>query len=444
MTDSDLHKQEEQDPVETQADTDTREAPVTRAGAPEEEEEPFSFLQERVKRKPIDKKKTLIELGKRALAGAVFGVAACLAFYCLSPVFKNISNRSSNEVTIPQDEPDTTETQTQDSSETQTQALTVDNYAQMYNSLNLIAAQAKKSVVTVTGVTSNDDWFNNSYTKSGSVSGVIVAKTSNELLILAPSSVASQAKSLTVTFYNALELNASVKMVDRNTGLGVYSVTETASSGMLSETYPIAELGNSYSLSAGNPVILMGSPFGVSGGQAYGVISSISAKNGAIDGSFTLLSSDVSGADSSSGVFVNLNGEVVGFITPDLSESGKVIKAYSISGIKNVIEKLSNGTPVAYLGIAGTDIDQSTAASQGLEVGIFVTNVAVDSPAMAAGIQNGDIIQYVDGQEIITTQALRATIMNHSKGNTVTIKGKRLGAEGYTEIEYSVTFGALD
>ena len=43
-----------------------------------------------------------------------------------------------------------------------------------------------------------------------------------------------------------------------------------------------------------------------------------------------------------------------------------------------------------YIGIYGVDVSEDM-KEQGLPKGVYVKEVEVDSPAMAAGIQNGDI-----------------------------------------------------
>ena len=64
---------------------------------------------------------------------------------------------------------------------------------------------------------------------------------------------------------------------------------------------------------------------------------------------------------------------------------------------------LINGESVPYIGISGTAVTNEIAKQQSMPTGMYVVEVDVDSPAMEAGIQNGDIIQDVNGTAIMNT-----------------------------------------
>ena len=455
MADNHMENQDDDRKSETAAEEPAEEEASVKKVEPVNEEEPakgeesgseeeqYAFLQEHVKKKPFSRKHFFAWLGKTAAAGAVIGIVACLFFYAFTPWFKS-TFESSTKVTIPEDQPDVSTDDTGTDTAQEPQNLTVENYTQLYTSLNAVVYQARKSMVTVTGVVNTDDWFNSTYSSAVTASGVIVAETGPNYLILAPASVSDGAAAVKATFMDSNTYSAQTLMRDKNTGLAVYSVLKAELQEGTRSSCTVASLGNSYTISDGSPVILLGSPFGTDDGQAYGIISTTTKTASIADGTFSLITSDVGGAENSSGVFLNISGDVVGIMLPGLNSAGSTVSALPISNVKNVIEKLSNGTPVPYFGISGVDVDKTTAKDENLSEGIYVTNVAVDSPAMTGGIQSGDIISKVDGQDILTMQALRATIMNHAKGNEVTVKGKRLGADGYTDIEFNVTIGSLE
>ena len=86
-----------------------------------------------------------------------------------------------------------------------------------------IGKQANKFIVAVTGVKSNTDWFNNAYESKGQGSGIIIANSGQELLILTERKVIAGASSVYVTFVNDTSVEASIKKYDGNTGIP-YSV----------------------------------------------------------------------------------------------------------------------------------------------------------------------------------------------------------------------------
>ena len=67
-----------------------------------------------------------------------------------------------------------------------------------------------------------------------------------------------------------------------------------------------------------------------------------------------------------------------------------VVTALSISDLRKLIEQLSNNEDLIYLGVRGQDISSSLSQKTGIPTGIYVNSVEEDSPAMNAGIQNGD------------------------------------------------------
>ena len=69
-----------------------------------------------------------------------------------------------------------------------------------------------------------------------------------------------------------------------------------------------------------------------------------------------------------------------------------MVTAIGISEIKKSIEKMSNGTQIAYLGINGTDVTEDANEELGVPYGAFVRDTDMGSPSMRAGIQRGDVL----------------------------------------------------
>ena len=100
-------------------------------------------------------------------------------------------------VTIPKD--DTEETETEEPVETESEAvpeteteteteasevpaegIAISDFQKLQNELYAVGREANKFIVTVTGVKSDTDWFNNSYESKGQASGVIIADNGQE------------------------------------------------------------------------------------------------------------------------------------------------------------------------------------------------------------------------------------------------------------------------
>ena len=115
--------------------------------------------------------------------------------------------------------------------------------------------------------------------------------------------------------------------------------------------------------------------------------------------------------------------------------------AYAISDLKPVIEILANGQQVPYIGIYGTTVTSMLKEEQGMPEGVYVIDVDPDSPALSAGIQSGDIICEINGEKIVNLGTYQRAVLETEKDQTISVRGMRLGAESYVEVEYTVTAG---
>lgn len=112
--------------------------------------------------------------------------------------------------------------------------------------------EANKSIVTVTGVKSDTDWFNNPYESKGQASGIIVAENSRELLVLTERKAIADAQEIYVTFINDVSVKAEMKKYDGNTGIAVLSVKTSELTESTKNAITVAVLGNSLTVTRGN------------------------------------------------------------------------------------------------------------------------------------------------------------------------------------------------
>lgn len=421
------------------------EEPRDRDNIPDvEPEEEYAFLQETLK---DEKGKGRISRGmilKYACLGLVFGLAASLGFFALKPWAESRNLDDPDKVTIPEEPPEETEEVSEEINEPQ--PLTIDNYREMNKALYDVGNETARCVAEVMGAGTEDDWQGTEYDKSGSVSGIIVADNGPELLIFASSRVAADVENIQVKFVDGKTYKAGLKQKDENLGFAVYLVQKNSLSDSTKNRVTVAELGSSAVVSQGDTMIALGSPFGYAGAMGFGVAAS--SKNTILnpDGEYRLICTDISGAGNGTGALVNINGEIVGMIDQSISEedSMNLVTGYGISDLKSVIELLSNGTQVPYLGITGVTVTEEIAERQGIPVGVYVQEVQADSPAMAAGIQSGDVIDGIGKEKIMTLSAYHTMLLKQEAGSAIKIQGMRKGADGYVAIDYNVTVGSCN
>ena len=120
-----------------------------------------------------------------------------------------------------------------------------------------------------------------------------------------------------------------------------------------------------------------------------------------------------------------------------------LLRAYSVSDISDDIEKISNGQPLATLGIIGTDVTPEANSDRNVPFGAYVKEVVPDSPAMNVGIRNGDVIVKIGTTEIGSFTDYKEAILQYQPQDVVMVTLERPGREEYTEMTYEVTLEEL-
>lgn len=413
----------------------------------EQKEDSFSFLQETIKPEPITGKQVRKQLLKLAVYGIVVGAFACLGFYALNPWVQNLFPGSPKTVTIPEDSEEThqeeDEAQEQDSQE---KNLRAEDYEAMMQSVYQIAAEAAKSVVTVRGEQDAANLTKDVNNEDMGCTGLIAADNGQELLILSNNSVCGESTVWNVQFSDGSTCEASLKKQDKNSHLAVFGVRRNLISESTWDEIKTAALGNSNIVAEGDPVIALGDTFGYSNGTGYGMISSNAHEKAIPDHTFSVLATDIPSADFSSGVLCNLDGEIIGLIDSEIwtENQGHTANAYGISDLKPIMELLLNSQSVPYAGIYGVTVSSDISESKQVPSGMYVTQIQANSPAMAAGIQSGDVIQSVDGEEIASMAQYEKVLQKCKAGDTIRIQGKRLGAGGYVEISFQLVLDSRE
>ena len=426
----------------------------------------FQFLTETIKDKPINRRR-VIEIGVLVvIAAIVFGAIAAAVFSAI--VKPRVAPDQTKEVSIAADEEqggDTTvsrDTAATESSSTEAVSeneapqiinnitekvsLTTEDYKALYRSLGDAADEARKSLVTVTGVASDTDWFDTTYEDMSSGSGVIVANNGKELLIVANSDTTEDADKITVTFVDGSSSEGRIKQIDEDTGIEIIAVEMGDISDETQEEIKEAQLGSSRSSKLPEtPVMAVGRPLGSNGNVAYGLVTSNSRIMNMTDRNVHIISTDIYGSTEASGAIFNYEGQVLGLISQKTTPKDieNLISGYSISDMKEIIESLSNDKSTTCLGIRGTDVTDAAHDEQGVPYGAFVTNVVMNSPAMSAGIQSGDVVTKIGTKEISKFNDLAEAVMASKPGDDAVVTVRRYARGEYTEMSFDVTYTTL-
>lgn len=425
------------------------------------------FMKETIKQRPLNRRKLVRRTLLTAAMAVIFGMVACFTFLLLEPVISNklypeeepeiieFVEESREDEILPEDmivddsqmQPEPTQPPALEDEQIaqvlSEMKLGVEDYLSLFAGIREVAREVRKSIVTVVGVTPDVGWLDNEYENEGAVSGIVVADNGIELLILADVSSIEDAQSLEVAFQDGEVYQATLMKKDNNTGLAVISIAKTKIKSTTLEMAVAANLGTSGSPLVGIPVIALGRPMGTEGSLCYGNITSAGNVIRLPDSNYKLMTTDIYGSSSASGVLINLRGQVVGIIdmsknSPDLSN---LISAVGISDLKKLVESLSNDKDIAYFGVYGADVTESANEELGVPLGAYITEIDMDSPAMNAGIQSGDVILKWNDMEIESYQDLVSTLLLEEPEKTVSITLMRQGPEGYTEMETTAVLG---
>ena len=398
-----------------------------------DKEEHFSFLQETIKKDP-PKNRLFTLIFKAGLLGLVFGTFACLGFFALKPWVQSVMYSST--VTFPEDAP-AAEAEAMAAEDGEETSSADEDYAAVLEDIYAVVKEADKSIVCVQSAPALGEIPEPVYS---STAGLIVADNGQELLILTTNSICSEGTAWNIRLSDDKEYEAVLKKQDQNTGLAVFSLPKARVDCEVIKQLKVAKLGNSNLAAQGDLVFTIGSSLGYKGGVGYGIIGSTGEVDLTQDRHYNILNTDMFADALDSGFLFNLSGEVIGLIHPALKEGmTEGVRAFAISGLKQIIELLVNGKGVPFTGICGTTVSETVSEAEELPQGVYVTQVQADSPAMKAGIQSGDILEELDGVSLADASSFENALLEKGVGDIVSIKGKRRGASGYVDIDFSVT-----
>ncbi len=416
----------------------------------------YEMITERMKERPINRKKLMRRTVITVSMAVIFGVFACFTFLVLEPVFSNFlyPEPEPEEIVLPEEMEEIlpedmliTEEKPEPETTIQIQKYVLDvmeNYNATYDELYLVVQEFQKSMVTVTEVSQDVDWFNNAYENKGQYTGVIFANNKTQLFVLIDSLDIELAEEITVTFQDGSSVPGVYMQHDKNLGLSVVTVNLSDISEETMDKIGVAGLGSTRSSGMlASPVIAIGKVFGNTDSVAYGMITSENAILNLTDCNYEKLTTDIYGSENATGFIINTAGYLIGIINQEhnAQETRNLVSFVGITELRRTLERMSNGKEAAYLGIEGMDVTQEANSIQGVPLGAYVTEIVMDSPAMKAGIQSGDIITALDGMPILSFTQYVDVLAGYEPEETVMVKISRQGAEEYSEIEIPIILG---
>jgi Do/DeqQ family serine protease len=266
-------------------------------------------------------------------------------------------------------------------------------------------------------------WHGQHQLQKGAGSGLIYRADG---YILTNNHVVGQADDIQVTLND--------KRVFKGTVVGRDSFTDLAIVKIDARDLPVAQLGSSKNIRPGEWVIAIGNPMGLDHTVTFGIISALGRSLRDLNNNVELIQTDAAiNPGNSGGPLLNIRGEVIGINTAIRGDAQNIGFAIPIDTAREITDQLLSKGSIErpYLGIYMQDMDENLARSLGVSSetkGVVIAGLAGNSPAEKSGLEQGDIIQKVEGKPVITSRAVQGIIRSHKPGESLTIIIFRDGA----------------
>jgi serine protease Do len=250
--------------------------------------------------------------------------------------------------------------------------------------------------------------------------------------IVTDNHVVENAKKVTVVLQDQSRHTAKIVGRDSKSDIALLKI-ET------DKKLPYVTFGDSNAVKVGDWIVAVGNPFGLGGTVTAGIISALGRNidEGSFE-DFLQIDAPINRGNSGGPTF-NMKGEVVGINTAIYSPSGGSVGiGFDIPSniAKKVVAELKQygHATWGWLGVAIQSVTPSIARSLGLPhpdhpTGALVASVLPKSPAEKAGIEQGDVIESVNGHPIETVRDLPRIVSTAPIGSKLAVVVVRRGKQ---------------
>lgn len=299
-----------------------------------------------------------------------------------------------------------------------------------------IAAKVGPAVVGIDNTGTTSDSHPWAPVTGGMGSGVIFDQRG---YIVTNNHVVTGASQLMVNLSDGRKIAAKLVGTDERTDLAVLKIA--------ADNLTVAQFGDSDKLKVGELAVAIGNPLGEDyyGSVTAGIISATRRTVSVGEQQYIdLLQTDAAiNPGNSGGALVNGEGKVVGINSVKISGNQVEGMGFAIPSntVKRVITDLVNNGKVSrpWLGVIYQgDAGVQQPLPKGVDYGVQV-NVSAKGPAHAAGMQDGDVIQSINGEKITDFATLQRVVFNHKVKDKLAISVNR----GNKQVKLTVVLGEM-
>ena len=258
----------------------------------------------------------------------------------------------------------------------------------------------------------------------GTGSGVII---SPDGYIVTNNHVIDKARALEVTLNNNSSYEAEVIGADPSSDIALLKIE-------VDKPLPYLAFGDSDNAKIGEWVLAVGNPFNLTSTVTAGIVSA-KARSISVNRNQSFIQTDAAvNPGNSGGALVNTNGDLIGINTAITSQTGSYV-GYSFAVPSNIAKKVVDDlleygkVQKGILGISYLNRNSPQAKEQGLDEieGVYVSAIAEDSGAEAAGLQEGDIIKQIGNVKVTKFSELTGYLSSKRPGDRVQVTVYRDG-----------------
>lgn len=373
--------------------------------------EPHTFYKEEIKKqRPILKgfKKVFIYLGSVATCLVLGLVISYSYIFCKNIIIPNYASDSIIEASADEN-----------------------NVIETSNDLvKAIIKNVRPSVVSITTVTNDVDFFRGTVQYEGSGSGIIFHKTSTDVYIVTNYHVIKNANTIGIAIDDNTPVKAKLVGKDENYDLAVLSISSDDLDKEELNNIRVANFASSSDVMVGDYAIAIGNALGEGITSTFGIISSTSTDIVTNNKQLNVLQTTAAiNPGNSGGALINLNGEVIGINTAKVADNDVESIAYTIGSTvaMPIIEDIMSNLNPTSLGVTITDVQNSSVSNQDISVGALVVEVVKNGSADKAGVKAGDIITSINDVPILSSSQLVEEVKKYQVSDTIKLKLIRNG-----------------
>lgn len=405
--------------------------------------ENYSFIKETIKEQPTDRKRLAGKFLTAAVCGVIFGACAAGTMALIVPKALERFGTAPDQKAVVTLTPSVKAEQVTPTPEATEQEKTSASTAwqnDLSDGMSQIAEEPRRALVRISAAGEDSDLLDDSFLEYGDEEGFVFLKNSEAFYILIVSDQMQEADKFTVTFSDGTVTDGILCKKDLRTGFFVIKVPFTSVDEETQEKIPAAPLVAADDMKQTESVIAIGSPSGDYDSLMGGTITSVTGTLKVADEEYGMLTTDMVGSEEGGGILLNSSGEVAGIIWNQEEDRTNVIRAVETAQLRPLLESMANGEDICYIGIMGATISSYQFENLDVPRGVYVDAVDENSPAMTAGIQNGDILHALDGQEVQSMEEYASVLQGLNKGTRTTVNVYRKNPSGeYEDVQLKVT-----